>query len=82
MRAVKRGFLDDDDLDVNRFMHGVGAVLATALFGCGGGLSADLPTGTVEPEDLVATISNGEEVELTDHTVAGQWTLFEFTAPF
>ena len=65
---------------MNQTMRCAGLLLAAGLVGCGG--SVELPTGTVDPADLVATISTGEEVDLQAHTAAGRWTLFEFTADF
>lgn len=63
-------------------MHCAGLLFAAALTSCGGGLGSELPTGSVDPKDLIATISTGEEVDLQAHTASDQWTLFEFTADF
>jgi len=38
------------------------------------------PTTPLDPEDLVATISQGEAVNLDAHLVPGKWTLVEFYA--
>jgi len=39
-----------------------------------------LPTERLAGEELVATISHGEAVDLDEHTADGRFTLFEYTA--
>lgn len=48
----------------------------------GSGLTDDLslPSAHLDEEGLISTISHGEQVEIEDHLVNGQWTVVEFTA--
>ena len=57
-------------------------LLALGLIACapGPGTSDGGPTGRVPSDQLIATISEGEAVELSEHLDAEGWTLFEYGA--
>ena len=40
----------------------------------------ELPTTPLDPDELVATISHGQSIELAGHLPLGKWTVVEFTA--
>ena len=71
---------------MGRYLAVVGVIIVAGLVvfsgdDKGSGITeASLPSAQLDEDTLITTISHGEQVDIEDHLVEGQWTVVEFMA--